>query len=93
MLFFFLFGDQWGLQAKINLFRWSNGKLGEGIHKPVQSCVVTESSFGNTCIQLGIQIAEDVEQKEEPKNLLMKGKFSFHVMADREICTYVKNNK
>ena len=51
------------------------------------------SSCGHTCTHLGILIAgvEKVEKKEEMKNLLMWGEFSFHVMVDREIFTYVKN--
>ena len=37
--------------------------------------------------------AGEVEEKGELKNLLMWGEFSFHVMVDREIFTYVKNEK
>ena len=38
--------------------------------------------------------AGEVEKKKEKlKNLLMCGKFSFHVMVDRELFTYVKNKK
>ena len=48
------------------------------------------SSCGHTCTHLGIQIAGEAEEKEELKNLLMWGEFSFHVMVDREIFTYVK---
>ena len=51
------------------------------------------SSCGHTYTQLGILIAREVEEKEELKNLLMLGKFSFHVMVDCEIFTYVKNKK
>ena len=40
------------------------------------------SRVGHTCTFLGI--AGDVEEKEELKNLLMWGEFSFHVMVDRE---------
>ena len=42
---------------------------------------------------LGILIAGEVEKKEKLKYLLMCGKFSFHVMVDRELFTYVKNKK
>ena len=42
---------------------------------------------------LGILIAGEVQDKEELKNLLMWGKFSFHVMVDRQLFTYVKNKK
>ena len=38
-------------------------------------------------------MAGEMEEKEELKNLLMWGKFLFHVMVDREIFTYVKNEK
>ena len=44
-------------------------------------------------IHLGILIAGEVQEKEELKNLLMWGKFSFHVMVDRQLFTYVKNKK
>ena len=44
-------------------------------------------------MHLGMPISGKVEEKEELKNLLMWGKFSFHVMVDREIFTYLKNNK
>ena len=48
------------------------------------------SSCGHTFTHLGILVAGEVEEKEELKNLLMWGEFSFHVMVDREIFTYVK---
>ena len=51
------------------------------------------SSCGHTCTHLGIIIAGEVEEKEELKNLLMWGKFSFHVMVDRKLFTYVKIKK
>ena len=47
-------------------------------------------SCGHTCTHLGILIAGEVAEKQELKNLLMWGEFSFHVMLDREIFTYVK---
>ena len=37
--------------------------------------------------------ALEVEEKEELKNLLKWGKFSFHVIVDREIFAYLKNKK
>ena len=49
------------------------------------------SSCGHKCTHLDILIAGEVEEKEELKNLLMWGEFSFRVMVDREIFTYVKN--
>ena len=54
---------------------------------------ISLSSCGHTCTHLGILIAGEVEEKEELKNLLMWGKFSFHVMVDRKLFTYVKNKK
>ena len=53
---------------------WSHGKLGEGIHKPVQSCVVMEVRWKRHCqlrprmYHLGILIAGEVEEKEELVN-------------------------
>ena len=46
-----------------------------------------------TCTHLGILIAGEVEEKQELINLLMCGELSFHVMVDRKIFTYVKNEK
>ena len=37
--------------------------------------------------------ALEVEEKEELKNLLKKGKFFFYVLVDHEIFTYMKNKK
>ena len=51
------------------------------------------SSYGHTCTHLGIQIAGKVEEEEELINLLMRSKFSFHVVVDREIFTYLKGKK
>ena len=50
-------------------------------------------SCGQLCTHLGILKAGKVEEKEELKNLLMCGEYSFHVMVDREIFIYVKNEK
>ena len=33
------------------------------------------------------------EEKEELKNLLMRGKFPFDVMVDHELFRYIKNKK
>ena len=41
----------------------------------------------------GPVLAGEVERKEKLKNLLICGKFSFHVVVDRELFTYVKNKK
>ena len=51
------------------------------------------SRCGHTYAHLGILIVGEVEEKEELKNVLMWGKFSFHVMANRELFTYVNNKK
>ena len=47
------------------------------------------SSCGHACPHLGILIAGEVTEKQELKNLLMRGESSFHIMVDREIFTYV----
>ena len=47
-------------------------------------------SCGHICTNLGIPIAGEVAEKEELKNLLKWGKFSFYVMVDREIFTYLE---
>ena len=39
---------------------------------------------------VGILIAGEVAEKQELKNLVMSGEFSFHVMLDCETFTYVK---
>ena len=51
------------------------------------------SSCCQTCTHLDILIVGEVEEKEELKNLLMWGKFSFHVMVDHELFTYVKKKE
>ena len=47
--------------------------------------------MSHTCTHLGILIAGEVEENEELKNLLMRGKFSFPDMGDPEIFTNAKN--
>ena len=75
---------------------WSNGELGEGIYKSVQCCVVMEISWKLHC-QVVVTYVQtlplEIEEKEELKNLLKGGKFSFYVIVDREIFTYLKNKK
>ena len=44
-------------------------------------------------MHLDMPIAGKVEEKEELKNLLIWGKFSFHIIVHREIFTHLKNNK
>ena len=51
------------------------------------------SSCCHTRTHLGILIAREMEEKEELKNLLIWDNFSFHVMTDRELFTYVKNKQ
>ena len=48
-VFFPHFADQLGLQPKINLFGGAMVKLGEGIHKLVQFCVVMEIRWKLRC--------------------------------------------
>ena len=38
-------------------------------------------------------LLQEGEEKEELKNLLKCGKFSFYVMVDGEVFTYLKNKK
>ena len=54
---------------------------------------ISLSSCGRTGTDLGIPIAREVEEKEELKNLLKGGEFSFYVMVDCEIFAYLKNKK
>ena len=51
------------------------------------------SSCGHICTDFGIPIAGEVEEKGELKNLLKLGEFSFYIMVDREIFTYLENKK
>ena len=51
------------------------------------------SSCGHTCTHLGILIAGEVAEKQELKNLLMWGEFFFHIMLDREVFTYIRENE
>ena len=76
---------------------WSNGKLEEGIHKPIQSGgVVMEIRWKLHCPVVVTHI-EKVKEKEELENLSKCGKFSFYVIVDylhmKEIFTYPKNIK
>ena len=66
------------------------GRLGEGIDKPIQFCVVMEIKWKLRCQVVATLIptsALEVEEKEL-KNLLNSGKFSFYVVVDSEIFTY-----
>ena len=74
----------------------SFGKSGEGIHKPVQSCVVMEIRWKLHCQVVATHVPTlplEVEEKEELKILLKCCKFSFYVMVDSEVFTYLKNKK
>ena len=99
MLFFSLFAYQWGLLPKINLFGGAMSNQEKEFTSLLILCSyenqmeISLSSCGHTCTHLGNLIAREVEEKEELKNLLMWGQFSFHDMVDREIFTYVKNEK
>ena len=51
------------------------------------------SSCGHTCTHLDILIAGEVAEKQELKTLLMWGEFFFHIMLDREVFTYIRENE
>ena len=55
---------------------WRNDKLGEGIHEPVQFGVVMEIRLQLYCQVVATHV---VKEKEELKNFLKWGKFSFNV--------------
>ena len=96
---FFLFADQWGLQPKISSFGGAMVNRVKEFTSPVSpvsygnQVETSLSSCRHTCTHLGILIAGEVEKMEKLKNLLICGKFSFHVMVDRKLFTYVKNKK
>ena len=54
---------------------------------------ISLSSCGHTCTNLDIPIAGEVEGKEELENVLQWDKFSFYLMEDCKIVTYLKNKK
>ena len=51
------------------------------------------SNCGHTGTHLGIIIAIEVEEKQERRNLLMWGTFSFHVLVDRDFSHTLKIRK
>ena len=51
------------------------------------------SSCSYTCTDIDIPITGEIEGKEELKKLIKWGKFSFYVMVDCKIFTYLKNKK
>ena len=63
------------------------------LHSYGNQVVTSLSSCCHTCTHLSILIAGQAEENEELKNLLMWGKFSFQVMVDCKLFTYVKNKK
>ena len=74
----------------------SNDKLGKEIYKSVEICVFMEIRWKLHCQVVPTHVPTlplEVEEKEELKNLLKCGKFSFYVIVDREIFTYLKNKK
>ena len=95
MMLFFSFLQISEVCSLKSIYWWSNSKLGEGIPNPIQSCVVREIRWKPHCqvVDLDIPVAEKVEEKEELKNLLKWGKFSYYVMVDRKIVAYLKNKK
>ena len=88
MLVFLLFADQWSLQPKI---WWKNDKLREGTPNPIQSWVAMEIKWKLYCQVMATNVP--IEKKEELKNLLKWGKFSFYVIVDCKIVTYLKNKE
>ena len=73
---------------------WSNGKLGEGIY--VQCCVVMEIRWKLHCQVVATHVPAlplEVGEKEELKTLLKCRKFSFYLMVDGEVSTYLKKKK
>ena len=70
--------------------------MGKGIYKSVQFCVVMEIRWKIHCQVVATHVPTlplEVEEKEELKNLLQCGKFSFYVIVDGEVFTYLKNKK
>ena len=61
------------LAAPDQFIWWSNGELGEGIHKPIQWYVVVEVKWKLHCQVVATHVsteALEVEEKEELENLL-----------------------
>ena len=61
--------EQWQIRRKNSQVRSILCSYGNQVETALSSC-------GYTCTHLGILIAGQVEEKEEPKNLLMWGEFS-----------------
>ena len=51
------------------------------------------SSCSHTCTDIDIPITGEIEGKEELKKSIKWGKFSFYVIVDCKIFTYLKNKK
>ena len=70
-VFFFPFCRSLRFVAKNQFICWSNGKFGEGIHKPVQCCVVMEIRWKLHCQVVVTHVptqALEVEEKKELKD-------------------------
>ena len=78
--------EQWQIRERKSQARSILCSYGNQVETSLSSC-------RPTCTHLGILIPGEVERKEKLKNLLVCGKFSFHVRVDRELFTYVKNKK
>ena len=74
--------EQWKIRGRNSQARSILCSYGNQVETSLSSC-------HHTCTHLGILIAGEVEKKEKLKYLIMCGKFSFHVMVDRELFTYV----
>ena len=78
--------EQWCIRGRNSQSRSILCSYGNEVETSLSSCP-------HTCTHLGIVLAGEVEEKEELKSSLMWGKFSFHVMVDRELFTYVKKKE
>ena len=91
-VFFFAFCRSVRLAVSNQVKWWSNGKLWETILYSYRNQVETLlSCCGHICTDLDIPIDGELEDKEELKNLLKWGEFSFNVMVDHEINLKNKN--
>ena len=85
------------MQTKIIVW-WSNGKLGKEFSTSF-SPVLLWKSGENFIVKLWLNmyrlrpIAGENEENKEQKKLLKWGKFSFYVILDCQIVTYLKNKE
>ena len=96
---FFPFADQWGLQAKISSFGVAMVNQGKQFTNPFNPVQLWESG-GNFIVTLSPHMyplrhshSWRSWKKGKTEKFVHVWKFSFHVMVDRELFTYVKNKK